>query len=598
MIKIDSDQFETKLQRNFLWLAVLTCLAYVLFLAITKTNAMMAFYNYCLSPLGDDGIDASNVLYPVILGKKGLIALLTHYGDHRLVVGRLQAILEFFYLNGTQAWQGFRLAGLLWMDTILFAYIAVYKNSKLITPYKILIPTAFLSFLFLGLTLGNYGSTYMVTWPLIFFFIECAFICFSNYFESLISHSKKSIFWMVATVFFINCCLYTFGAGMLLWPVVFAVLLRQRTSLKHTVLWTIFAILTYKLYMFDGWSSQVFPRSLKLLVLHPVDFYLYYTRILTEHSIPSSGTASTFASTILGTVIIIISSLFLINLFYTKKNWTKSDTFIFSFLLYNSIIVFTIADARFSTPSETVTSRFTTPSFGVLICLLTLILQQSSEVTINWMNKLIVGLLTVSWLLAIVIKNDVDRRGYIGIYDHSVWNQFLIAEATGIPIDQSFGHQIGLIQNEQDPVALNFLNDVQKQNKKGVYSLFETQFINHNISDLSFTLRSLPLNLDKTINIDFRPENPGVLLRIISTNYPDLSLKNCSSVFFTNTKGIIIGFGLENSIAPLKESFAKYRTLVWTGAINSSLLDTDNIVEIWALNKRQKQLIKLDSMKV
>jgi hypothetical protein len=622
--------------RYILWMFSLLCLAFGLYWAFIHILLMFFPHNYLLAPLGDDAIDAVSKLYPIILKEKPISGIFGWYGDHRLTLARVQSLLEFFYTNGMQILQPVRLSLVLGADALLFIFYVLIPNQRLGKPIQALLATILLVFLFSSITIVNYGSSYMMTWPWMILFSSLLFIMTNAYYNALVNNAStgKCIFYILGMALLINMAIYTFSIGLMLWPIVFLVLIKrvfifsnskfsitsqkdapatkislaifyrhsyQANILLQFSLLIILAILSYSFYFHEVFNFKI--PLVQSLNMHPYQTtylwsdFIYLTRMLTASFISSAVYTSSILGLLFGSFFFTIA-VAAIYTFLMKKDWSNAESILFALLIFNFIAVIIIAFARGSAASEALSvNRFTTPAFMVLICIFTTAFLWLLATTKK--KQFVLASLLVVYTLFFV-KND----RHVWIYDFSPWNQFLIAESIGIPINATFGEAMSHVQNEADPVALSYLNTIQKNYHKGVYSLWMTPHVNHSIKELSFNQSTCQEQAEVNASILPPGEPPSSefntrFLTVTLNNAKNLSLRHID-ILFTNVNGLIIGYGLSAPyIEPVFTWLLPTSSLMyhWKGAVNTELLKNSSHIIAWAVNKKEHKMCVLGTVK-
>lgn len=596
------DTIEEKLLSIIMWGFATLCFLYALYSAINRTLMIFAPHNYLLAPLGDDALDAVNVLFPISQGQKSLWYILTPFADHRLAVGRLFSLLDFFFTSGTQAAHPYRVAISLWLGYFLFIGSAILPNKGIIKPAKLIIAALYLTFVFSGTALINYGSTIMNTWPILLVFVLLTFIALAKYCDVYANNATQSklLLYLFTTFLFLMLALYTFGAGLMLWPIIFIVLVKRDCFKKNRWIWISLAIVSYLTYSFH-WNGGSAHGGMKHFLHHPINMFLYLSQIL---SIPVIKNASDAASIqTISMALIIICFTFLAGIIFIKKiEWSTADTIIFSFFCFSATSVFGIAISRFWMPCEAVhvAARFVIPVMILLSCIsiagFSLVNSIKKDRTLVNTGSILLASL---WLLIIFIPSDNELCGNNGVYSQALPNQYLIAATTGIPIDVGYNNEIKQIQNQQNVVAHNYLFNIQKKYHKGVYSLWQTNYINHTLEELNFKI--VPYSISNVIiqkGIDFRRnDNPGLLVTITLPNY-NQPLSTQWEILFTNSQEKIIGYAISSPYFQTLLKQWQQPTLYWAGALNTKLVNEDSKVKTWAVNKKTRQMIELGEITI
>lgn len=633
---------EKRLSQIIMWIAALSCLGAALYIGINRTLLIFAPHNYLFAPLGDDALDAVSLLYPIMLGQKGVGGLFQPYADHRLVIERLWGIYDFFFSQGTQSGHPYRLAGSLWIGYFLFVLPCVFFNKQFEWPVKIVLASIYLCLIFASTTLINYGSSIMNTWPYVLIFTLMAFIVTAMYCQEMQKSQRSNIklysYMLLAFLFVVLTC-YAFGAGLTLWPIIFLVLFKRRAFKKHWFVWLALAVINYILYTYDGWKALATQYGMQTLKQgHFVPFILYYARLVSIPVIPNAmGTAS--IQTLVIAIFTICAGVLCGLYFLRKKEWSMADTIIFPYFLFGFLTTFAISLSRFWMEFEAinVAFRFAIVNYIAIICMLAVCYSVAGRLREGQLVvKAGISMLAMVWLIAFFIPGDMDANGSAGIFDAGLWNQFLIQEATGVPIDAGFIAEIKKWQNEQDIPALNFLNDTQKKLKKGTYSFWAAQYMNESLQRLHFKQVACDAKANIVTGTDFRANhNPGLFIDINMDHYNEM-VNNNWYAFLTNSDDKIVGFGVSAFSFPVAKptqviSFKNIMgatvrftankpyfpdpalhhwwrnniekvpvqiRLFWRSAINTALLKKDKTVNVWIADSANQRICKVSQLKV
>jgi len=582
---------------SMIWLASLACFIAGLYVAIDHTMGIFTYHNYAAGPIGDEAVDAAKFTYPILTGEQPFMTIFKPFADHRVVLARIQEMFDFIYTQGIQTIQPYRLALLIWLQAFLFITFVIVKNPLLNRSAKILLTGTTLSLAFAGMSIMNYSTTMMVTWPYILVFSLLSFITTQKYCESLHNNdsSIKAIMYMTLTFLFVTLAVLTFNIGLIIWPIVFIILIKQNCFKKYWYLWS-FALITYPLY-FRHWAPPQGKMGLIQVLKHPIQAFLYMSRILSLPIVPTGATTASVATATIALFILCFSLIFLYALF-KKKHWSTTDGILFPYYLFGLIAIGIISSMRFFMEGEAanIGLRFTTPSFIIMGCLLVSLF--SINVTSNkdqLYTQAIPYMITMVWLLSWFIPTDP-----FVIYDANAGNQLLISQAI-VPIDEGFIESTRSMHNSYDVRRLNYLNDVQKQYKKGVYAFWSSQYINHSIDDLKFKQVRCFGQTDLSTSLDFRQHhNPGLFINITVKDYLPPLTKSWQ-ILFTNASNTIIGFGLPGPayislIDRLKNNYTPF--ILFRGAINTDMLNNVATVTTWAADNQLKQICKLGSINV
>jgi len=617
-------------------LAFLACLIGVVW-AIDHTHIMFLSHNYLLAPLGDDAIDAYNNLYPIALKQKSWFAILASYGDHRLGFARIQALLEFYFTHGMQILQPFRLALILWLDSIIFIYFVLIKNTLIPRIAKLFVAGILLSVLFSGLTINNYGSTYMTTWPWIILFALLAFILTNQYCDALEKNANRSVIaiYIALITMIVNLGFYTFSIGLMLWPVIFVLMYKRLLQVeklyrfpkedgvkdanyklnvgfqiiykKNTSyhlgcqfgIFLLFAIASYYYYLRDVLSLLLVTLNTSTVNQGPiVQKYIYLLRMLCYPIISKTTNEADPEVLIAGSIVLalVISCIYQ---FLKRPKWSKATGLLAAMLLYNFLAILVIAYTRGTNPQEIIsTLRFSTPVFMVIVCLSASLLMFASNNTLlkrPFAYLILMGLIAVFYPV-IFIERSVSQ---VTLYNLTIWNQFLIGESIGIPLDPLFAQQFQMIQNEANLTQLAYLNSVQKNYKLGAYSLEVTSYIGHSINSLPFSKENF--STQASLNL-YEPDakfthRKDQLLSVVLQD-PQYKIDPNWDVIFVNSNGIIAGYarsGFLLSQPRIRLLFRSSTTHLWRGALNSQFLNKDNKISVWVINKPKQKLIFIGS---
>jgi hypothetical protein len=626
-------------QRFFTWILPLMCLLFGIYWAADHTLMIFSPHNYLLGPLGDDGMDAVNIVYPYLQKTKSIKHLFAPYGDHRLILSRIQTLLEYFFTNGTQVLQPIRISLLLWLDSLLIIYYLILPNTKLAAIAKILLSGMVFIFLFANVTTMNYGSTYMTTWPWIIAISIILFNILHNYCSAVAQNASrlKVYFYLFLIALLVNIGFYTFSIGTMLWPIVFIVLFktlfvapssklslavqknisaetihfgallayRTPTSyylLKHLSVLALLAFISYVVYflidpifIITTLNSQ---RMWLILGQHAESVFgakfLYLTRMLSFPIIKSTAREASVASTLLGSLFLFLSFKYL-RILFKQPAWTKLESMLFALFSFNLIAVLLIAIGRGNSPAEAFSvARFSTPVFMLLSCLfITGFMYPPLKSSVKKIPAFIFNSV-VAMYAVVFVQHDLWFSPTP--YDMSAWNQFLIAESIGAPINEAFGKAIGQMQNLTDPAALSYLNTVQKQNHKGAYSLWMSGYVNRSINELPFThvtcqqawmtLQKAPLFSTAFLTVTLPQPKSAALSR--------------ADILFTKADGQMVGYGLRaiSMENPLRWLMTSHSVYSWKGAVNMEQLTNNSSIVAWAVDKEARVMCRIGETRV
>lgn len=582
---------------TIIWsLALITFIA-GLYFTINRISYIFAPHNYLLAPLGDDGVDAGWILYPELLIRKKIRFLFHYYGDHRLVLARLQALFEYYFTKGTQVLQPFRLAGVLLLDGLIFAVTILFSHKRFTLPVQLILIGLFLTLFFAGITIPNYGSTYMVTWPIIFLEALLIFYLVDRYCSACETNPSHSYRYLWLTFAMVNVSLYTFSSGMLFWPIIFLVLIKRKCFMVRPVSWLCVMMLTYLLYFLGGWNGGQLGPSIILFLAHPVNMLYYLSRIVTSPFILQSITTQSTNILICGMTIMSITAIFLVSFLCIKK-WRMAETMLFSIICFSALSVVMIAIGRFGSPREYLSvGRFTTPSFILLLGLATsgfyFIANYSKR---QYLYNIALSSFISMLLLFVFIPHDLEVSGEIGVYDQGQVNQFLIAETLNVPIDEIFAKGLAKLQNQRNIKELNLMNAIQKQGRKGAYSLWPVQLVGQSFARQDYKVLSNDQPAaDISIN-HFLDNHASVFINIVLPNYQSPLTSNWY-VLFVDSEHKVVGYGVSSPYgASLWNQFIHHIpvALFWRGAVNKNLIKTiDKPLQVWAVNSKSNEIIKL-----
>lgn len=590
-----------QLQLLFIWMIAFVCFAAGFYRSLNYTYQLFDVNNYLFAPFGDDAYDAAKIVYPFLLGKLSWTSLFQPFAEHRVFFERLNEIIDFVFTQGQQMAQPYRLSVALWSVSGLFIYFVILKNTLLNNAIKLLLSGISLALTFSAISIVNYSSSILITWPYVLLFSLIVFILTAHYCEAAKANSnKKGLFYIFFVATFVIVTMFVFNIGLILWPIVFVVLFKHRCIRKHLGYWLVTMIFTYALYFYGGWQFQTVNGGVENLFFHPVEFYLYVSRILSLPLIPMAQMHASVGTIIIATSVFLLSTWCLCY-FLMKKYWSKAETILFAYFVFSLLALLIISFARFWLPAEasSIGLRFTTVSFTLMICLLTMIFNYWSRSTkMNMVVKAVLAVLTMIWLLKFFIPNDARMSR---TYDAGFMNQFAIVQATGVPIDNHFSEAIKAIQSDNDMSHILFLNKIQKEFKKGAYYFWHTQYISKNINELKFDKLLYEQHPNLHITLDFRPmKNPGILIEVKLKNYK-APLSKKWDIFFADESGKIIGFALPapGELPSLWSRLITHvpLTLYWRGAANTALL-MDNRIVIWAVNDKERKLYRIGSFTV
>lgn len=585
------------------WTLGLVCFFFGLYTAIDHTVQFFANHNYFFSPFADDILDNSLITYPIAIGKLKLIHIFDPYVDHRVAIEHIQELIDFFFTQGVQSLQPYRLSFLLWLNWIIFCYFVIYPNKIISNYHKMMLAGAYIIFLFSSISTNNYVSSMQITWPIIYLFSLLTFISLAKYCDA-INNTHPTYYtygYMILTCFFLNVVLYTFNIGVVLWPIVFIILMKRGCSFRESICWLGLAFINFYVYIEKNWVLANFFSYTSHTTYHsfierPLLAFLYYSRII---SIPFNESALAHLSgwnVGIGLLGIILNFAFIVQ-FLKKRKWDLSETIFFGSFLFVSVSIAIISIMRSAVYA--MEWRFFTTGLFFLFCSLMYLffIPIKSEA----LKKILSAALTCfafSWLIIFYLPLDEKVSG--GPYDLGFFNQVFISEAVGIPINDHFLKASNIIQSSGNLLPHVYVNSVQKIHHKGPYSFWVSRYLDNPIDPLLENKKVTSLPAKIWIVYDYRlKQSPGMLLNVQLENASN-SLNNQWEVIFTNHRKII-GFAISAPYLQLLSAFlnkTRKDILLWRGAINTLQLNKNEVIEVWALSNKNNNVYFLGKMTI
>ncbi len=587
---------ESGTERLFLWASAVICFFSGLYIALNRTYyRILGIHNYNLAPVGDSAHDAAVTTYPMLLGKQPFITIYTPFSDHRIVIERLWAMYDYVFTQGTQSGLPLRLSVTLWLIALLIIGFIIVRHQLLPPAVKLLLTGVTLAVVFSENSIINYSDSILMTWPYVLLFSLLGFISLDYYCAAFKNNLAIRHLYQLLVIFFVGLTLLTFNAWMLLWPVIFIGLLKNRClKFPSALVWIIAAIVSYQLYFFHGWATDTGHNGLKQFLHHPIDAYLYLSRVLSIPLIASAQESGSVPTIIIAFSILSLGCLWFLK--FVQREYRSAENILFTYFTYFFSLIITISIARFWMVDEasSIGLRFTTPSGIIMICLVVMSFIITYDITTNkLLANTVLSMLTMIWLIAFYVYGE-----HCCVYNLSYTNQWHIFMTTGVTIDDKFINAAKSWTNEYDINHWNYLLSVQKSNRKSAFSLWPSQHIRQSIEHLKYKAIDCHVAMPHIeINGDYRKKQvPGVLLTVrMSSDQTPITAE--WDLLFLNAQNKIVGFAIassrpeDNLINQL--SAWKEKNLYWTGAINSNLLQGHERVTVFAASDRNQQYCQL-----
>lgn len=595
-----------KLNSIVLWIIAVICFSIALFTAIEHTTHFFANHNFLFSPFADDILDNAFYSYPMATGKIPYTFIFEPYIDHRIAIERIQEVLDFLFTNGVQSAQPYRLSIILWGNFLLFSYFVIFSNSRLTAPIKLLLSSAYLMFIFAGMSINNYISTMQITWPFIYLFTLLSFICAEKYCRLLDtkSNTTRALLFILFTSLFVNLTLFTFNIGTILWPIILLLLIKRNCFRQHCLIWITFALLSYFAYIsphwvLANWHSYTQHTNSTAVFNKPFDVFFYLSRALSMPFVKQAFTQYSVYSLIIG-LFAALSSLVIIVYFLRLKKWSSADTVFFSYFIFILLANLIISAMRCDSGKTTLIEwRFLTSSLLLQFCILMSLFY--IRISSNMKQKAVTIGLSVLTAIGLILFIRLDAITSGGTYDVGFFNQVYISEAIGIPINEHFLQASNIYQSSGVLFHHVSVNDVQKKYKKGPFSFWASQFINHSINELPFTKVLSENQANLNVIYDYRlKQSPAVLINARLDHYHG-PINNNYEVIFTSDKQTIVGFAisapyLQSLLASLQSK--NKAPLLWRGAVNTDLLHNTQTVYAWAVLPKEKIMYQLGKISI
>lgn len=588
------NQAATNIIKIFLFGLSLFCLVTGLSIGLQHTYQLLTPGNYPFGPTGDGAYDAARIYYPILTGELPIRKLLVPFADHRIVVERLFAIADFVYTKGLESTLPLRLTIILWCTALLEVF-AISKIDKISVSLKILLSGLAVGFTFFACSIINYQSVILCTWPLIMLFTMTAFICCERYCNLSHINSANSTPFLYLTAASIILAMFTFNIGNILWPIIFFTLWKRDSLKKRWKTWLGFCLFSYLIYFFR-FQPHSAQSGIDATIADPVLILKYLSRMLSLPFIPSAqsnDSAITFAILLL----VNLSSV-LMGLYFLTKKWKPYDSVIFSMLAFGFVTVWFIAMARAPVVAEYVSIglRFTTSSLFLVFALCfasTVVLRNiiKNELFLN-----LILILTFSFIF-LVYAIPGDKKYGSGVGKFSRVNQdYFIALATGIPLDNNFVLTTSSYNNENDLNHLNFLQNVQKKWHKSVYSFWAANTVGKKLEELG--LKQTTTNYDFSVTTeDFREKNVSAVLTNVQLSQVGKPTLENDQIIFGSSDNTIVGFALYfNEIRGLQDLLKK-RNGIWHGAVNTSLVQ-DKEIQVYLVNTKNMTYSRVGQLEI
>lgn len=584
---------KNKIFSIFVWMIASFCLLTGASVALNTTYQVTQRFNYTLAPLGDQAKDVAENVYPVLAGDQSWMQLFQPFADHRITVQRLLIIYDFFFHQGTEEAHPYRVVGVFWFILILLAGI-IFSIKVIPLPLRFLLIGCAGAMIFAGISVSNFNLTICFTWPLVILFSLLAFICVCRYIDAYHQHRFSEWAYLFLIFILTILTLFTFNIGLLLWPIIFLILWKNKAGRRHLWWWLMLAAIGHVAYFWSGWHPGITATDHGMInsVIHPIHPFLYLSRILSVPAITTAAANASLGVVILGGSIIFLTLFFLIK-FWQLKCWTSSETILFSFLLFNFLTLVVIAVMRSWIEGEyiVVGSRFNTAN---LMLWLSLFISMSifyfrSRPKIVFKHFFLSCLIFI-WLVVVFLPLDRVH------YDASIANQHAIALSTGVPLNDVFLQYSKTYYNgDLNPLNHLYIDNFYRQHRKGIYSLWISQQMKRSIGDLNFHVSECHVLSEKfNIHADLRTKgHPALILQSTLQQ-----LESWSNLMFTDQKGKIVGYGLPViNHASLWERLRRHQPLEqrWQAVINTELF-TGQQVQPWLVDANKKKLCKLKTL--
>jgi hypothetical protein len=582
---------EMSIEKLFIWVAAITCFFAGLYVALNRTYILLGINNYNLAPTGDGAHDSAVSTYPILLGEQPFKTIYHPFADHRVVFERLWAMYDYLFSQGTQSGLPFRLSITLWLAALLIIGFIIIRNNLFPAAVKLLLTGVVLAVVFSINNISNYNESILMTWPYILVFSLMVFISLDFYCRASKNNSPLRHLYQFLTILFVGLTFLTFNVWMLLWPVIFIVLLKNRClKFPSAWIWIGVSLLSYKFYFSHHWTAGTANEGYRQFLYHPLGAYLYFSRLVSIPLLSTAGKASSVPTIVIGFAVLSFGCLWLLR--FLQRPYSSAENILFACLAYFFTAIIVISIARFWMIGEAVEigRRFTTPSGMVTISLLAMSFLITYEVCTNkLLANMVLSTLTMVWLIAFYIYGEGGIDTMI-----SKNNQWQIFTTTGVAINDKFIDAVKPWTNEYDKSKWDYLLSVQKRNRKAAFSLWPAQYIGQSIEYLGY--QAVKCNIKPQIEIsgDYRKKQvPGVFLSVKApANQAPISTQ--WNLLFLNSKKQIVGFAISNA-DPQRNifdslNFWKEKNLYWIGALNSNLLNGNEKVAVYAANDKNQQL--------
>lgn len=593
-----------------IWILALLCFFTGLFVAISHIAGITTHYNFAIGPLGDDAYDAARVTYPILTGESSIWHILRPFADHRVVTERLLALFSFIYTNGTNSNLGFIFAFVLSLTSLLLINF-IFNIKSLSNNIKILLAGIMINLTFAGISLINYATPLLFSWPQVILYTLLTFFFLQKYCsDETPFNTHNKFYYLMLTSTFAILTIYSFNIGLILWPIIFIVLYKHNVWKLHIKSWLLLSGFSSALYfsriqtetLHHYWRPNSVGDGIRHFLHEPLTAFSYLSRIVSIPIIPDAQTQASIGTYVIA-LLIMCASTFFLAYFIRKKRWLYADTILFACLSFSFTAILLISISRFWVAAEYVNIglRFTTPSlllWASLIACLFSIISTFENIKILKATKLILSLAASTWLLVYFIPGDQKKIPYM--FDLSYTSRYFIALASGVPINEGLLKATYGYNEELSIDHLTYLNNVQQKYKKCAYSLWPSQIINTNINKLSFKTQN-PIPSTIVMENDLRHDNPAIYLDVtILKNQMSDETKQWF-ILITDNDNTVAGFGIR---APNHINFADYllkknnnASILWRATLNSDLVKGHQI-KFWLASKELQAMHYVGSLEI
>lgn len=566
------------------------CLVMGLYIFANSIFQILAEFNYLIGPLGDESFDTARVIYPIIEGEASFSKIFTLFADHRVVIERLFFLMDFYFAQSIGFLHSYRLVFFSGSSWLLFVYV-INKEKTLPLYVKILLLGLGAAFIFPTVTLINYGSPILMTWPIIIFLAFLSFLTIIHFTESIAENKPTANSFFVLTMLWVTLAIFTFNIGFLIWPIIAIVMVKKEVPKKYLLLWSVF--IAIMIYIYFGHEAHLGnPHSYKHFIKHPIRGFLYYSRIMSLIMIPSASTLATIGTIFIGIISLILPIYYLRRLLQLKK-WQFTDAFVFCGLMFSfiSLLIITIMRSGVKAEYVAIGGRFLTAAFIFYLFLIYSIFKIHYDYFKANHFSLFSFNLSVFLFMALFFY-PANMASYFNLANV---NKYFISIATDVPFNPPFKDYAAKYEANTDINHMIYNNEIQKKFKKGIYAIFNTKTLN-----TAYNLAPIPacaqLNT-VTKTDDLRPlGNPLVVMDVQIPK--KLTTSHFQSIFLLALSGAdnkIVGYGIPklSSQKLTWENLFNKKEYTWQLAINTALAKT-SIISLLIIDQSQEPLCLLN----